>query len=222
MFLRRWTTIHEDFLQNTNTHPLAIRYEKRADELAAQINADSVLDLAKWNTWTPSQSLAQAVAILKTQYFAPRRPWIFNTLSYANGGPYLGPQPTNANLLIGDVEYNPSTGNQGQEYVQLRNPSSVSLDISGWKLGGGIDFTFKGGTVIPSNGVLYVSPDVKAFRGRASGPRGGQGLFVVGPYKGQLSARGETLTLADKTGRSVATTNVPPTPSPTQQYLRVT
>ena len=44
-----------------------------------------------------------------------------------------------------------------------------AIEISGWQLGGGVDFTFKPGTIIPSNSVLYVSPDVKAFRARTAG-----------------------------------------------------
>lgn len=222
MFRRRWSTVQEEFLQVSNTHPLALKFEKRVDEFFAQIQPDSVFDLAKWGTWWPSQNMAQAVSIFKTQYFAPRRHWIFNTLRTNNGGPYLGPQPANAALLLGDIEINPSSGNQDQEYIQVRNPNSYSLDVSGWKLGGGVQFTFKPGTVIPSNGAVYLSPDVTAFRARVSGPRGGQGLFVQGPYSGRLSARGEALTLTDRTGRSVAVTNTPPAPSLAQQYLRVT
>ncbi|MFM1767771.1 MAG: hypothetical protein RJA22_300 [Verrucomicrobiota bacterium] len=222
MFLRRWSTVQETFLGLTNVHPLARYFEPRVDQLAAQITPDSWLDLAKWGTWSPSQSLAQAVTVLKDQYYAPRRGWIFDTLRFANGGPYLGPQPTNAILRIAEAEVSPASGNQAQEYIRLVNPSSVSLDLSGWRLSGDVQFTFKPGTVIASNGSLYVSPDVKAFRARSTGPRGGQGLFVQGPYRGQLSTRGGSLLLSDPSGRSVATTNLPPTPSLAQQYLRVT
>ena len=221
MFYRRWTTVHETFIRQTNVHPLTLYYERRADELLAQIEPDSILDLAKWGTWAPSQSMAQAVSILKTQYFAPRRPWLFNTLRFANGGPYVGPQPTNLLLRITDLEVNPLSGNQDQEYVRIFNPNNISLDISGWKIAGGIDFTFRPGTVIASNGSIYLSPNVKAFRSRTTGPRGGQGLFVQGPYKGQLSTRGESLLLTDTTGRSVASTNIPAAPSLAQLYLRV-
>src|SRR5262249_3418707 len=187
MFLRRWGSVQEQFLQPSNTHPLALHYERRVDELAARLAPDSVLDYATWATWYPTQSLAVAVGILKTEYFQRRRGWIFNTLRYANGGPYLGPQPTNATLLIGDIEFNPSSGDQGQEYVQIRNTNTYPVDISGWKINGGIQHTFHPGTVIPTGGALYLSPNVKAFRARPASPRGGQGLFVQGDYQGQLS-----------------------------------
>ena len=48
----------------------------------------------------------------------------------------------------------------------------------------------RAGVVIPSNSTLYLSPNVNAFRTRATGPRRGQGLFVQGNYDRRLSARG--------------------------------
>src|SRR6185503_17384757 len=68
----------------------------------------------------------------------------------------------------------------------------------------------------------YLSPDVKAFRARATSPRGNEGRFVQGNYKGQLSARGESLALTDDRGRIVATNAYIGAPSLPQQYLRIT
>src|SRR5436853_7802679 len=75
---------------------------------------------------------------------------------------------------------------------------------------------------MPSNSVLYVAPNVRAFRARTSGPHAGLGLFVQGSYKGQLSARGEMLQLSDASGRLVQATNFTGSPSLAQQYLRIT
>lgn len=65
-------------------------------------------------------------------------------------------------------------------------------------------FKFKPGTVIPSRSTLFVSPDVKAFRGRSVSPRAGERRFVTGPYDGSLSALGETINLTDTSGRLVS------------------
>ncbi|PYK58711.1 MAG: hypothetical protein DME21_15110, partial [Verrucomicrobia bacterium] len=111
---------------------------------------------------------------------------------------------------------------QAQEYIQLSNPNGFAVDISGWNVGGGVSFTFRPGTVVPAGGSLYLSPNVNAFRARASGPRGGQGLFVQGNYSGQLNAWGETVTLTDDTGRLVATNSYAGAPSLAQRYLRIT
>ena len=34
-----------------------------------------------------------------------------------------------------------------QEYIELANPNNYEVDISGWKLAGAIDYTFRGGVV---------------------------------------------------------------------------
>lgn len=125
-------------------------------------------------------------------------------------------------VQIGDVEYNPASGNQAEEYVQLTNNNPFAIDVSGWRLDGAVQHTFRAGTVIGSNSAMYVSPDVVAFRARAAGPRGGQGLLVQGNYIGQLSARGETLALRDDRGRLVHTNRYVGSPSLAQQYLRIT
>ena len=134
-------------------------------------------------------------------------------------------QPTNVTILFGSLDYSPSSGNQAEEYIQLINPNNFAVDISGWRLSGAVDHTFQGGVVIPSTAsfnMLYVVPDKKAFRARATPPRGRQSLYVEGPYKGQLSARGETIFLSDKTGRVVQTNTYVGNPSGPQAYLRIT
>jgi hypothetical protein len=222
MFLRRWSAVHDQFLQPTNTHPLLNFYERRVDELIAQLGPDAELDFARWGNWAPTQTLATAVQVLKTEYFARRRGWVFNTLRYTNDGPYLNPVPTNLVLRLGAIEFNPASGNQAEEYIEVINPYSTPVDISGWRMSGGIDYTFRSGVVIPAGDSLYLSPDVNAFRKRGTGPRGGQGLFVQGPYQRQLSAWGEMLLLSDANGRHVYATNYPGSPSLAQQFLRIT
>ncbi|MEX2188923.1 MAG: CotH kinase family protein [Pirellulales bacterium] len=129
-------------------------------------------------------------------------------------------------IQFGAIDYNPASGNQDEEYIQLVNPNPFAVDISGWKLSGGVDFTFAGGTVIPTGESLYVASDVREFRARASGPTGGQSLQVVGGYQGHISNFGETIDLSvpDSLGDEVviASTTTPSTPSDTQQFLRVT
>ncbi|MBK7998616.1 MAG: lamin tail domain-containing protein [Verrucomicrobia bacterium] len=73
-----------------------------------------------------------------------------------------------------------------------------------------------------SSNILHVVANKKAFRSRAISPRGGQGLYIEGPYDGQLSARGETIVLSDDKGRVVSTNLYQGSPSGPQQYLRIT
>ena len=98
----------------------------------------------------------------------------------------------------------------------------MAVDISGWKLSGGVSFTFEGGTVIPAGGTLYVSPNVVAFRVRTTGPSGGQTLFIAGNYSGHLSLFGETVQLLNLKDAVVGTLTIASNPSAVQQYLRIT
>jgi hypothetical protein len=201
---------------------------------------DALIDRAKWgwpglggqNNMPPGTNIFFGVSDLLQQFFYPRRQHFNGKHSVSNTGLPIGitknlnagiplTQPANVFLNIVGVEFNPSSGNQQQEFVCVSNPAPFSIDVSGWKLDGGVQFTFAPGTVMPSNGVAYVSPNVRAFKSRTIAPRGGQGLFVLGPYKGQLSARGETLRIINGYGQTINTFAYGGAPSPVQQYLRV-
>jgi hypothetical protein len=176
------------------------------------------------------RTLEDAAAELKTNYLARRRTYVFNQFmglsAAADRVNFTNAQPASTVLQFGALEYNPSSGNQNEEYLTLINTNAYAVDISGWRLDGAVEHTFQGGVVIPAGGAptntLYVVPDKKAFRRRATGPRGGQGLYIEGPYKGQLSARGESIVLIDKAGRTNRTFQYTGNPSGPQQYLRIT
>ena len=125
-------------------------------------------------------------------------------------------------IEFGALEFAPLSGNQDEEYIELVNPNGIAVDISGWKIDGGVEFTFQGGTVIPAGGRLYVSPDVNAFRARTESPRGGEGLFLQGGYAGHLSSFGETLILQDSSGDEISSISYVGDPSDAQRYLRIT
>jgi hypothetical protein len=133
-------------------------------------------------------------------------------------------QTGNPPIQFDDVTFDahPISGNQDEEFVKLNNPNDVAVDLSGWRLSGGIEHTFRPGTVLPAGGSIYVSPDVRAFRARSTGPSGNQGLFVQGNYQGHLSRLGETIELIGRNGQPVDTLLIPADPTDVQQYLRVT
>ncbi|MBE3123234.1 MAG: lamin tail domain-containing protein, partial [Planctomycetes bacterium] len=219
MFLRRFRTAMDEFLGVSGT-PSADRYfETRLDELYAQLTGDPQVVGYLGN-------LTQAVANLKTLYLEARRNHLFIDHSINTAYPdYAGipaSQIGTPAINFGAFEVSPVSGNQDEEYIELRNPNSYAVDISGWKLRGGVDYTFDKGTVIPAGGSLYVSANERAFRARTTGPRGGQGLFIQGNYNGHLSPRAEPVRLLDLQDNTVATLTYTPTTTATQQYLRVT
>ena len=124
-------------------------------------------------------------------------------------------------IEIGTIDFNPVSGNQDEEYIALANPGTDAVDISGWRLAGGVSHTFTAGTVIPAGGTLYAAADARAFRGRAVSPKGGEQRLVQGNFSGSLSNWGETVELYDAGDRLVASVTYAGNPSDAQRYLRI-
>lgn len=122
-------------------------------------------------------------------------------------------------LNFGAIEFSPPSGNQDEEYIEISNPHSIAVDISGWQITGGVEHSFHPGTVIASGGSLFVTPDVNTFRARAASPKGGESRFIQGNSKGHLSSFGETLNLLDAEGTLLTTTTYTGNPSDEQLYL---
>jgi len=225
MFRRRLRTVTDEILADP-------ALDARIEEMETQLAPDAAEDRVKWGQFGQRQSLGRAIGILEGNYLRPRRNHLLGTHLDVNAGSYPTPQTTSALLPAGQVgappiefgsiDGNPATGSQDEEYVELRNPNGVAVDLSGWSVAGGITHEIRAGTVIEAGGSLFLSPNVPAFRGRSTSPRGGQGRFVQGDYSGQISARGETLVLLDAAGTTVATVATPAAPSDAQRYLRIT
>jgi hypothetical protein len=126
--------------------------------------------------------------------------------THGPGGSALvpGPQPARPRITFGELEADPPSGDQDEEYLTLVNESEVAVDLSGWTLAHDVEYTLRPGVVIPAGGTLYLSPDVVAFRRRAASPTDGEGRFVQGNYRGNLSNRWGLLTLSAPDGYVVA------------------
>lgn len=177
--------------------------------------------------------LASPISENRAAIIAPASPPLSSNLSsinnylisrrnvLANNYPDLIPasQPANPAVAITNAEFNPASGNQDHEYIQIHNSETTEIDISGWTLAGAVGFTFPPGTVISRGGELTISPDTLAFRQRPTSPTGGEDRIVVGPYTGHLSNFGETITLANPLGTTVSNYNTPVAPTDAQRYL---
>lgn len=194
------------------------------------------------NPTPPYPSSANDSELFDTRpaYLRGRRTRLFSGGLTLIGSPIPTPQaavPTG--LVIETVEANP--GNQDQEYFIIRNNGPAAVDLSDWKITGAVEYTFRGGTVLPRFtsgsavnatgdvhiGRLHVARNPLGFRSRTVSPKGNEYRLVVGGYKGQLSSRGETINLVMPGATPaqdviVATSTYAPTPTPTQNFLRIT
>lgn len=241
MFLRRMRSVLDEYVLPPGSITTNSPIYQKVVQWRNKIAAEAPVDRAWWGwpgkggqcNFDPGINLTNGVNSLLTDFLDKRRLHFYGKHSITNSALTVGisraqnagiplAQPTNATLTISGWDYNPASGNQDEEYVKLSNLNSYAVDISDWVLDGGIQFQFQKGTVVPANSSIYVSPNVKTFRARTVSPKGGQGLFVVGPAQGHLSAWGESLTLSDATGRLVTSNSFVGSPSPAQQYLRIT
>ena len=216
MYLRRLRTLMDDLLQAPGTPTGDLKFEKRIDELkaAAQIELGS----SGWNS---------DVDWIKTSYMVRRRQHLFvshsiNNPGYDQNAGIPDSQPANPTITIGSIEYNPASYNQDEEYIELVNSNAYAVDITGWKLDDAVEHTFPPGTVIPSGGSMYVTPDAFSFRNRSVSPKGGEQLFVQGNYNGHLSSWGETISLLNVEDEVVDELTYAGNPSDAQRYLRIT
>lgn len=240
MFLRRLRSTMDTYLGpiggTSNYH--ADRIAQLLDQIdpggAANSNSDADLDYSTWGSWGNADTMLAACARITdpTTGYIPRRRTHLYTTNY--GPATYGTIPAAQAIVPGSIQFDAVISNPGlpdsqhQEYFVLVNPGSTAVDISSWKITGGITHTFRAGTVIPAvsatdpdRNKLYVARSAPGFRSRAASPKGGEQHLVSSGYSGQLSARGETLSLLTDADVVIATTSTTAAPTPAQQALRV-
>jgi hypothetical protein len=118
----------------------------------------------------------------------------YDTPDSNNAYPKVGP------VVINEIMYNPPTGNQKEEYIELYNTTGTPQTLyrfegknQPWKFTDGIDYTFSSNppVTIPPFGYLMVVKDESAFTARYGSMPGD--VQVAEDYSGWLSNGGERL-----------------------------
>ena len=94
------------------------------------------------------------------------------------------------NIVINEIHYNPARNEIPAEFVELYNPFPSAVDVSGWKLSGGVNFTLPAGTIIAAGGYLVIAENPAVLAGV-------YGVTALGPWTGNLSGDGEDLELVN-------------------------
>lgn len=205
MYLQRIRTLLDEYL---SVEPGGY-FDRAIDEYYQLIADDAALDNARWGAGNISAGVARL-----------RENLLFRQ-NQLEADPLVPHAPSAVDLRLGEIVFNPASGNQDEEYIEIVNYGLSAVDISSWRLVGGVELTFQPGTVVPAGGTLYASPNVVAFRARETGPTGGQGLFVQGDYEGHISNFGDTIELVDTSLSVVDAVTTPAVPTDNQLFLRV-
>jgi len=107
------------------------------------------------------------------------------------------PGTNNSSILIGDIVinelmYDPISGNDDDQYVELYNKGTNTVNLAGWHFTAGITFAFPSVTIAP-NGYLVVSRNTTNLFAKYPNLNSGN---TVGNYTGKLSHDGELVQLS--------------------------
>lgn len=93
-------------------------------------------------------------------------------------------------VVINELHYNGASNPILDEFIELYNATSAAVDLTGWKLRGGVDYSFPAGTAIPAGGHLVIAQTPATILSRF-------GVTALGPWDGALDSDGEEITLRD-------------------------
>ncbi len=98
-------------------------------------------------------------------------------------------------VTFNEIQYHPAASQAEGEWIELKNQNSVDVDLSGWRLDGGVDYVFPAGTAIRGGKYLVIAANPPAVMA-ATGITG-----VLGPFSNSLNNAGESVTLKNINGR---------------------
>src|SRR5205823_6461899 len=80
-------------------------------------------------------------------------------------------------VVCTEIMYHPAGSEDALEWVELHNQMAVDVDVSGWTVHGGIDYTFPQGSVLRGSGYSVVAINPNALQ-VATGYAGAFGPFA--------------------------------------------
>src|SRR2546422_1902767 len=67
-------------------------------------------------------------------------------------------------VAFNEIMYHPDADNSSLEWVELYNQMSVDIELSNWRIEGGIDFRFPTNTILAAGNYLVVAADPAALQ----------------------------------------------------------
>ena len=180
LYLRRLRTLMDQELKEPGVPEGEVPFMAKMREMADLMRADSVLDLAKWpddgsdnaiDVWpsgTRPADMDAGINEIWNDYVVPRREHLYVTHSVTNTAKAIG-YGTNLNAGIPEAQ-SPIAAlapnivlAKLSDCVVVSNLNDEVVDMSGWILRFGVDWTLPPGTVCDSNDCIYVVADRRAY-----------------------------------------------------------
>jgi len=97
------------------------------------------------------------------------------------------------NVVINELMYDPISGNDADQYLELYNQGANAVNLSNWQLVSGVSFVFPTNTTLAANGYLVVAQNQTNLFAKYPNLTAAN---TVGNYGGHLSHNGERVALA--------------------------
>jgi hypothetical protein len=96
-------------------------------------------------------------------------------------------------IVINEIMYSPMSGDADDQYVELYNSGATTVNLAGWRLGGGIGFEFPTGTTLAADSYLVIANNATRLISRYTNNLSTNN--TLGNFSGKLSGSGERITL---------------------------
>ena len=108
------------------------------------------------------------------------------------------PGTSNSPVLIGDIVinelmYDPITGNDDDQYLELYNQGTNTVNLANWQFTAGITFSFPANTTLATNAYLVIARNLTNLFAKYPNLNSAN---TLGNFGGRLSHNGERVTLA--------------------------
>ena len=71
-----------------------------------------------------------------------------------------------ARVVINELHYHPIDDLASAEFIELHNPGTNDVDLTGWRFSDGVDYTFPAGAMLAAGGYLVIGGDAEKLRER--------------------------------------------------------
>ncbi len=98
-------------------------------------------------------------------------------------------------IVINEIMYNPITGNTDDEYIELYNKGTNTIDLKNWRFASGISFKFTNSLLMAPDSYVVVARNRGNLVYKYSPGNPGLSAITVGNFEGNLANSGERIVL---------------------------
>jgi hypothetical protein len=114
------------------------------------------------------------------------------------------PLAGSVSVIINEIHYDPDVKTELVEFVELYNPGSADIDLTGWYFSNGIVYQFPAGSILPADGYIIVAQNPDQIQNKWDFNRLGiTADSIYGPFEGKLANDGEKIELCNANGEEI-------------------